>query len=93
MEPAKTDPRDRRDMPRWEMAEEALLQSDDRRHPCTVLDISASGVKLRHDTTLAIDEELSLRLHGILPLHLRIVRVQPDFVAATFVDGPHYLFR
>ena len=93
METVRNGHEDRRTMPRWSMDETAVFLSDDALHPCKVVDISASGVKLHHKTTLAPDTELSLHLCGVQPLPLRIVRVQPDHAAAIFVDGPHYLFR
>ena len=93
MREAQTERGESRDMPRWVSGEGASILSNGALHPCTVLDISASGVKLRYDTELSVGDEVDLRLPGILPLRLRIVRVQPDHAAAAFVDGPHYLFR
>ena len=80
-------------MPRWAIGEAVAIQLNDALHTCTVLDISASGAKLRCDAKLAIDDELSLRLHGIQPLLLRVIRVRPDYVATLFIEGPQYLFR
>ncbi len=80
-------------MPRWVSGEAAAILKAGARHTCTVLDISAGGVRLRHDGELSVGDEVSLCLPGIQPLRLRIVRVQQDHAAGTFVDGPHYLFR
>ncbi len=84
---------EKRNMPRWSIGEEAAIDLNDALHTCTILDISASGAKIQCDANLAVDDEFSLQLHGIQPLQMRVIRVQTNYVAALFVDGPHYLFR
>lgn len=91
-DPARA-PRERRGMPRWTIDEEATLQANGELYPCKLADISASGVRFECAATLAVGDTPVLRLHGIQPLGLRVVRVEPGSIAATFVDGPHYLFR
>lgn len=85
--------RERRGMPRWANDEEATLQANGELYPCKLADISASGVRFTCAATLSFGDTVVLRLHGIQPLELRVVRVERGSIAATFVDGPHDIFH
>ncbi len=80
-------------MPRWNVDEEATLKAQGKLYLCKLADISATGVRFECTAAISVGDIVELRLHGIQPLELRVVRVGSDSVAATFVDGPHYLFR
>jgi hypothetical protein len=86
-------PNERRGFQRWSSGEEGSLDFEGTVHPCKIIDVSASGVRIGAAIPVAVGDELTLTLRGLLPLRLRVVRLEPGKFAAVFIEGPHYIFR
>ena len=84
---------DKRLFPRWAIGEQGAIRVRGASSACTALDISAGGFKIKTHARVGIDDQIELRLSGIVPLTARVVRVEKDGLAAIFTGGPHYLFR
>jgi len=88
-----SDGAEKRLFPRWSIEEQGAIGVRGAPSACTALDISAGGFKAKTHARVGVDEEIELRLTGIIPLTARVVRVEKGGIAARFIGGPHYLFR
>jgi hypothetical protein len=84
---------ERRGFQRWPSGEDGSVKFKGADHPCKIVDISASGVRIAADIRAGVGDELTLALRGLAPFRVRVVRVEPGAFAAVFVEGPHYIFR
>ena len=84
---------EKRLFPRWVIGEQGAIRVQGASSACTALDISAGGFKVKTHARVGLDDEIELRLSGIVPLTARVVRVEKGGIAAQFTAGPHYLFR
>jgi hypothetical protein len=89
---------DQRRFGRWRQPEKAELTiGDGPPIPCTVLDLSAGGVKIATSAgpgeAPAVGAVVSLAFDDLPPFQARVERREGDAIGLSFIGRPQYVFR
>lgn len=77
---------DRRDMPRWHLADNATLILDDHYDVrCSLRDVSGSGISLDTDLRPEVGDEAIVYVRSLGRFKARVARVGDDHVAFRFL--------
>jgi hypothetical protein len=77
---------DRRDLPRWQLAEDATLILDaDYDVRCSLRDVSGSGIAIATDLKPEIGDEAVVYVRSLGRFKARVARVAEDHVAFRFM--------
>ncbi|SDE81135.1 PilZ domain-containing protein [Rhodospira trueperi] len=77
---------DRRDLPRWQLAEDATLILDaDYDVRCSLRDVSGSGIAIETDLKPEVGDEAIVYVRSLGRFKARVARVAKDHVAFRFM--------